>query len=80
MSRVYFADVYKEYEILHRYVSRLTDKYKQALMEDKIMSQTGQENGNTEATEDGDEKKKQFIKVRCKQVRTVFLKVKITYF
>lgn len=29
MTRVFFADVYKEYECLHKYVSKLAEKYKQ---------------------------------------------------
>lgn len=29
MSRVFFADIYKEYECLHKYVAKLAEKYRQ---------------------------------------------------
>jgi len=70
MSRVYFADVYKEYEILHRYVTRLTEKYKATLMAEKLLKPATQENGGVEETEETlEKKKKNLIKVRCKSVR-----------
>ena len=74
MSRVYFADVYKEYEILHRYVSRLTEKYKEVLMAEKLMKPAiSPENGDTEGSGESMEKeKKNIIKVRCKSVRLIF--------
>ncbi|XP_076802421.1 uncharacterized protein LOC143446594 isoform X2 [Clavelina lepadiformis] len=64
MSRVYFADVYKEYEVLHRYVSRLTEKYKQVLSHEKE-SQVEKNEGKEEELEN---EKKNFIKIRCKKL------------
>lgn len=63
MSRVYFADVYKEYEVLHRYVTRLTEKYKNTLQEDKFSNLPSTENG-----EEPEAEKKKLLKVRCKLV------------
>ena len=78
LSRVYFADVYKEYEILHRYMSRLTGKYKQALMEEKLMRPA---NGGTNENEANMEaEKKKFLKVRCKMVRNCQKFLKIMFF
>uniref|UniRef100_H2YZJ5 DUF4764 domain-containing protein n=1 Tax=Ciona savignyi TaxID=51511 RepID=H2YZJ5_CIOSA len=63
-SRVYFADIYKEYEALHRYVSRLTAKYKDTLNQKAI------EGGEKTQSVDGEiqTEKKNVIKVRCKKL------------
>nr|XP_002129102.1 uncharacterized protein LOC100178511 [Ciona intestinalis] len=58
-SRVYFADVYKEYEALHRYVSRLTVKYKDCIQQKAI-------EGTKDALEETE--KKNLVKVKCKKL------------
>lgn len=54
MARVFFADVYKEYECLHKYVSKLAEKYKQAIETNKTTS----ENNEAEAAPSASEEEK----------------------
>jgi len=66
LSRVYFADVYKEYEALHKYVCRLTEKYQEKLSSVKD-DETDEDNKNS-AAENLEKEKKRVITVRCKKV------------
>ena len=68
MSRVYFADVYKEYEVLHRYVSRLAQEYKKTLEENKNKSQADSDEVEQKTEENLQAEKKKFVKIRCKGV------------
>lgn len=56
MTRVFFADVYKEYECLHKYVSKLAEKYNKAIESQKISPETTEpkegEEGKTEEKKD----------------------------
>ena len=70
MSRVYFADVYKEYEVLHRYISRLTERYKAALFDEKLAKTAANENGEADGALQTEKKK--LLKVRCKLVSGLF--------
>ena len=67
MSRVYFADVYKEYESLHRYVTRLTEKYMDAIeMKETINPLDEIIKTPEELAKEKEEKKK--VPVKCKKV------------
>lgn len=53
MSRVFFADIYKEYECLHKYVAKLAEKYKQTIEEKKAANaNTKQETVNGDVSND----------------------------
>nr|XP_039248217.1 uncharacterized protein LOC120326061 isoform X2 [Styela clava] len=64
MARVFFADVYKEYECLHKYVSKLAEKYKQAIEANKSEPETSEAVAATTASDadkatDGENSKKE---------------------
>nr|CAB3262188.1 uncharacterized protein LOC100178511 [Phallusia mammillata] len=71
LSRVYFADVYKEYEALHKYVCRLTDKYKETIDAQKSeIPEEKKEDDNTieqNAKDALDRNKNTMVTIRCKK-------------
>jgi len=83
LSRVYFADIYKEYESIHKYLTNLTGTYKELLNEptqtsyfemkkDEVKPDTEQ---NDECNRDSEEKKDESIEDK-KSNETITVKSK----
>lgn len=79
VSRVYFADVYKEYESLHKYVSRLAEQYFETVNQKKSDEEqqeqekmdTGELNENNpcdDSKNDDDKEKPEIVPIKCRKL------------